>query len=334
MTKNVLVAGGAGYIGSHACKALAKAGYQPIAYDNLSRGHADAVRWGPLVEGNIGDRALVAATVRRHEIGAVVNFAGYAYVGESMARPGLYFHNNLANSLALLDALAETKVRTFVLSSSCAVYGEPNALPIREDNRLEPINPYGESKLALERALRWYGERLGFRHVALRYFNAAGCDPESEIGCDHDPETRIIPLVIKAALGIRSHIDIHGTDYATPDGTAIRDFVHVQDLAEAHVQALRYLEEGGGNIALNLATGRGHSVREIVAAVERVSGRRVPWREAPRREGDPPVLYADAGLAHATLGWAPKLSDLDTVVRTAWNWYERQAADLPRLASV
>jgi UDP-glucose-4-epimerase GalE len=333
MTRNVLVAGGAGYIGSHAAKALAKAGYRPIAYDNLCRGHADAVRWGPLVEGNIGDRAQVIAAIRRYDVGAVMDFAGYAYVGESMARPGLYYHNNLSNSLALLDAVREAGVGHFVFSSSCAVYGDPQSLPIRESDPLAPISPYGDSKLAFERALQWHGKLSDLRYVALRYFNAAGCDPEGEIGCDHDPETRIVPLVIKAALGIRARIDIYGTDYATADGTAVRDFVHVQDLADAHVRALQYLEGGGANIALNLATGRGYSVREIVSAVERLCGRRVPWSAQPRREGDPPELYADAGLARRLLGWEPRLSDLDTIIRTAWAWYEDEAA-LPQVASV
>jgi UDP-arabinose 4-epimerase len=334
MIKNVLVAGGAGYIGSHACKALARAGCQPIAYDNLSRGRAEAVRWGPLIEADIGDRAQAVATLKRYRIDAIMDFAGYAYVGESMARPDLYFRNNLANSLVLLDAAVEAGVRDFVFSSSCAVYGEPAALPIREADRLEPINPYGETKLAFERALRWYGERLGLRHVSLRYFNAAGCDPDGELGCDHEPETRIVPLVVKAALGLRSHIEIFGTDYPTPDGTAVRDFVHVQDLADAHVRALDYLARGGASTALNLATGRGHSVREIIAAAERVSGRRVPWRAMPRREGDPPALYADASLARERLGWEPVLSDLDTVIRTTSAWYEREAVDLPDAATV
>jgi UDP-arabinose 4-epimerase len=334
MTRNVLVAGGAGFVGSHACKALAKAGYQPVAFDNLSRGSADAVRWGPLIEGNIGDRAHIMATVRRYDIDAVMDFAGYAYVAESMARPGLYFHNNLSNSLALLEALNEAGIRKFIFSSTCAVYGDPQSLPIRETHLLNPINPYGESKLAFERALRWYDKLHDFRSVSLRYFNAAGSDPEAEIGEDHEPETHLIPLVIQAALGIRSHIEIYGTDYPTPDGSALRDYVHVQDLAEAHVRALEYLDSGGSGIALNLGTGRGHSVREIIAAVERISGHRVPRHELARRDGDPAVLFADAGLARETLDWRPRMSDLDTIIRTALDWYRKQAVDLPRLAIV
>jgi len=333
MTINVLVAGGGGYIGSHACKALAKAGYLPVTYDNLSRGHADSVRWGPLVEGDIGDRDRVIATLRRYQIEAVMDFAAYAYVAESMARPALYFQNNLSHSLTLLDAMDAANVRTFILSSTCAVYGNPREIPVREGDALEPINPYGESKLALERALQWHGKLLGFRYVALRYFNAAGCDPDGEIGEDHDPETHLIPLVIEAALGLRSHVDILGVDYPTPDGTAVRDFIHVQDLAEAHILALEYLARGGASVALNLAAGRGHSVREIVAATERITGRRIPRRDCARRPGDPPFLIADAGRAGEMLGWAPRISDLDTIIRTAWAWYQRQAI-VPRVANV
>jgi UDP-glucose-4-epimerase GalE len=332
MTRNVLVAGGAGYIGSHAAKALAGQGWRPIAYDNLCRGNADAVRWGPLVEGDIADRARVIATIRRYDIDAVMHFAAFAYVGESMARPELYYHNNLSNSLVFLDAVREAGVRKFIFSSSCAVYGNPATLPIREGDPLQPINPYGDSKLAVERALHWYGELHGLRHVSLRYFNAAGCDPAGEIGCDHDPETRIVPLVVKAALGMQLPLDIYGTDYPTLDGTPVRDFVHVQDLADAHVRALGYLDRGGADIRLNLATGRGYSVRQIISAVERRSGRSVPWRGLPRREGDPPVLYADAGRAREILGWTPRLSDLDSIIGTALAWYEAQ--QVPLVAAV
>jgi UDP-arabinose 4-epimerase len=324
MSKAVLVTGGAGYIGSHACKALAGAGYAPIAFDNLVYGHRDAVRWGPLVEGDLADRALVADVLRRFDIAAVMHFAAYAYVGESMAKPELYFRNNVVNSLALLEGMHEAGIRRIVFSSTCATYGIPEAVPIRETMPQRPVNPYGESKLMIERALHWHGVAHGLGHVALRYFNAAGADPDGEVGEHHDPETHLIPLVLDAALGRRAQIDIYGTDYPTPDGTAIRDYIHVTDLAAAHVLALGYLERGGASIAVNLATGQGHSVREVIAAAERVTGRRIPRREVERRPGDPPRLVADATLANRTLSWTPRVSDLDTIIATAWAWHCRR----------
>jgi UDP-arabinose 4-epimerase len=323
MSDKVLVTGGAGYIGSHAAKALARAGYTPVVYDNLVYGHREAVRWGPFVEGDLADAALLAETMRRFEIGAVMHFAAFAYVGESMTKPELYFRNNLVNSLGLLDAMCATGVRHIVFSSTCATYGVPEQVPIREDMPQRPVNPYGESKLMVERALHWYGVAHGLRHVALRYFNAAGADLEGEIGEHHEPETHLIPLVLDAALGRRAQIDVFGTDYPTPDGTAIRDYIHVGDLADAHVLALRHLAQGGDSVALNLATGQGHSVREVIAAAERITGRRVPRRESPRRPGDPPALVADPGRARDLLGWTPRLSDLDTILATAWAWHRR-----------
>jgi UDP-arabinose 4-epimerase len=326
MSKAILVTGGAGYIGSHACKALARAGYTPIAFDNLVYGHREAVRWGPLVEGDLADQALVAQTLRRFDIAAVMHFAAYAYVGESMAKPELYFRNNVVNSLGLLECMNEAGIRRIVFSSTCATYGIPETVPIREILPQRPVNPYGESKLMIERALHWHGIAHGLRHVALRYFNAAGADPDGEIGEHHDPETHLIPLVLDAASGRRAQIDIYGKDYATPDGTAIRDYIHVTDLAAAHVQALDYLEGGGASIALNLATGQGHSVREVIAAAERITGRRIPQREVERRPGDPPCLVADATLANRTLGWTPRVSDLDTIIATAWAWHTSRVA--------
>ena len=323
MSTAVLVTGGAGYIGSHACKALAQAGYTPVVLDNLSRGHRDAVRWGPLVTGELADRELVTATLRRFDIAAVMHFAALAYVGESMTRPDLYFRNNVVDSLALLEAMREVGLRHFVFSSSCATYGVPESVPIREISAQRPVNPYGESKLMVERLLHWYGAAYGFSYAALRYFNAAGADPEGEIGENHDPETHLVPLVLLAALGRRPQVDIYGTDYPTPDGSAIRDYIHVTDLADAHVRALRHLERGGAGTALNLATGRGYSVREVIAAAERVTGRPVPRHEAPRRPGDPPVLVADATLAREVLDWVPHHSDLDTIIATAWKWHRR-----------
>jgi UDP-glucose-4-epimerase GalE len=325
MSKTILVTGGAGYIGSHACKALARAGYRPVAYDSLIYGHREAVRWGPLVEGDLADRALLAETVRRYAIDAVMHFAAYAYVGESVVKPELYFRNNVINSLGLLETMLEAGIKEIVFSSTCATYGLPEAMPIRETTPQHPVNPYGESKLMIERALHWFGEAHGIRHVALRYFNAAGADTEGEIGEDHEPETHLLPLVLYTALGRRSHIDIYGTDYPTPDGSAIRDYIHVQDLAEAHVLALDYLRRGGASTALNLGTGQGHSVREVIAAAERVSGRPIARRETARRPGDPPALVADASRAREVLGWTPTHSDLDTILRTAWAWHDRAA---------
>jgi UDP-glucose-4-epimerase GalE len=324
MSKAILVTGGAGYVGSHACKALAQAGYRPVVYDNLSRGHARAVRWGPLVEGDLHDRATLVAALRSHGIAAVMHFAALAYVGESVGDPELYYRNNVGGTLALLGAMREAGVATIVFSSTCAVYGVPDRVPIGETAAKAPLNPYGETKLAIERALHWYGQAYGLRYAALRYFNAAGADADGEIGEDHDPETHLIPRVLRAALGRGDPVEIYGTDYPTRDGTAIRDYIHVADLADAHVRALDYLARGE-SIALNLGTGQGVSVREVIAAVEGVAGRLVPRREAARRQGDPPELVADPSLAHARLGWRARHSDLDTIVATALAWETRTA---------
>ena len=326
MSQSVLVTGGAGYIGSHACKALARAGYRPVAYDNLSRGHRAAVRWGPFVEGDVVDRAQVAATLRDYQISAVMHFAAFAYVGESVADPALYYRNNLYGTLSLLDAMRDSSIAVMVFSSTCATYGIPETNPIRETTPQLPVNPYGETKLAVERALRWYGEAYGLRYAALRYFNAAGADPDGDAGEEHEPETHLIPLTLRAVLGRGAPVRIFGTDYPTPDGTAIRDYVHVQDLAEAHVRAVAYLVAGGVSRAMNLGTGRGYSVREVIAAVEHAAARPVPQRETPRRSGDPPVLVADPSLAAELLGWRANLSDLDTIVRTALAWETRRSS--------
>ena len=321
MSEAVLVTGGAGYIGSHACKVLARAGYRPVGFDNFSRGHREAVRWGPLIEGSLAERGKLAAALARHRISVVMHFAAYAYVGESVTDPALYYANNLGGSLSLLEAMREARVDKIVFSSTCATYGTPAQVPIRETLPQLPVNPYGETKLAIERALHWYGEAYGLRWVSLRYFNAAGADPEGEIGERHEPETHLVPLVLAAALGERPQVEIYGTDYPTPDGTAIRDYIHVQDLAEAHLRALEHLGAGRQSAALNLGTGRGHSVREVIRAAEAVSGKSIPCRETARRPGDPPVLVADPGLAAELLGWRARISDLETIVRTALAWH-------------
>jgi UDP-arabinose 4-epimerase len=324
MSQSILVTGGAGYVGSHACKALAQAGYRPVVYDNLSRGHADAVRWGPLVQGDLHDRPRLSETMLSHGIGAVMHFAAFAYVGESVTDPEIYYTNNVGGTLALLGAMRDAAIDRLVFSSTCAVYGVPGTVPIRESTAKAPLNPYGETKLAIERVLHWYAGAYGLKYMALRYFNAAGADPDGEIGEDHDPETHLIPLVLRAALGQGKPVDIYGTDYPTPDGTAVRDYIHVTDLADAHVRALADLAAGGDSFALNLGTGQGHSVREVVGAVERVSGRPVPRREVARRHGDPPELVADPTLAKSRLGWRPAHSDIDAIVRTALAWETRR----------
>jgi UDP-glucose-4-epimerase GalE len=332
MSQSILVTGGAGYVGSHACKALAGAGYIPVVYDNLSRGHREAVRWGPLVEGDLHEGARLVAALSTHRITAVMHFAAFAYVGESVADPELYYANNLGGTLALLGAMRKTRVEAIVFSSTCAVYGLPEKLPIDETTAKAPLNPYGDTKLAVERALHWYAGAYGMRYAALRYFNAAGADPGGEIGEDHEPETHLIPLILRAALGRGDPISIYGTDYPTRDGTAIRDYIHVGDLADAHVRALGHLAAGGASAALNLGTGRGYSVREVIAAVERIGGRKVPQREAARRPGDPPELVADPTLARSRLGWQPRHSDLDTIIATALAWETRANRSAPSAA--
>jgi len=323
MAKHVLVTGGAGYIGSHACKALARAGYVPVAYDSLVYGHREAVKWGPFVEGDLADKPRLLATLRRYEARAVMHFAAFAYVGESMTKPQIYFHNNVGNTLTLLDAMLEADVNRIVFSSTCATYGTPDKVPMDETTPQRPINPYGETKLMMERALHWYGQAYGIRSVSLRYFNACGADPDGETGEEHDPETHLIPLVLAAAAGKLEQVQVFGTDYPTKDGTAVRDYIHVTDLADAHVKAIEYLERGGETTALNLGTGEGQTVRDVILAAERVTGRKVPRKEVGRRAGDPPALVADARRANEMLGWKPVMSDLDSILGTAWKWHLR-----------
>jgi UDP-glucose-4-epimerase GalE len=318
----ILVTGGAGYIGSHTAKFLAVAGHQPVIFDDMSQGHEWAVKWGPLERGSLSDPTRLAAVFRTHRVDAVVHFAANALVGESMTNPTKYFRNNTVGTLNLLEAMRDAGVGTIVFSSTCATYGNPVRVPIDEAHPQAPVNPYGESKLMVEKMLRWYGEIHGLRWMALRYFNAAGADPESEIGEDHDPETHLIPLVVGAAQGTRPPVGIFGTDYATPDGTAVRDYIHVVDLADAHLRALDRLGKGEPSQAINLGTGRGHSVREVVDAVARVSGKRVPVVESARRPGDPAELVAAPARAREVLGWTCQYAELETIVRHAWTWHE------------
>ncbi|BBK41101.1 UDP-glucose 4-epimerase GalE [Allostella vacuolata] len=316
----VLVTGGAGYVGSHACKALHRAGFRPVVLDDLSRGFRRAVRWGPLVEASLADGAAVSAALAEWRPVAVMHFAALAYVGESMADPGLYYRANVANTLNLLQAMVAADVRRIVFSSTCATYGDPIRVPIAEDHPQRPVNPYGETKLAVERMLHWFGQCHGLGWGALRYFNAAGADPDGEIGENHQPETHLIPLAIEAARG-GPPLRIFGTDYPTPDGTAIRDYIHVADLADAHVRSLGHLLADRGSHALNLGTGTGHSVRAVIDAVSRRTNRAVPAVLAPRRAGDPPALVADPSEARKLLGWQPACSDMTTIVETAWRWH-------------
>ena len=317
----MLVTGGAGYIGSHACKALARAGYDVVVFDNLVAGHREAVRYGTLVEGDITDPAGVRAALRRHRIDAVMHFAAFLDVGESVREPAKYYRNNVIGALTVLESMVQQSVRLFVFSSTCATYGEPLETPISETHPQNPINSYGASKLAVERALPHFGRAYGLRWAALRYFNAAGADPEGEMGEDHNPEIHLIPRAIDAATG-GPGLQVFGDDYATPDGTCLRDYVHVTDLADAHVKALQRIAAGGASSAYNLGTGTPHSVRAVIEAVQRVSGRAVPWVLAPRRPGDPAALFAAAGKARAELGWTPARADLDAIVGTAWRWHQ------------
>jgi UDP-arabinose 4-epimerase len=317
----ILVTGGAGYIGSHTAKLISRSGRAPITIDDLSTGNAWAVRHGPLVQANVGDRAALRQLFLRHEIEAVIHFAASAYVGESVRSPRHYFSNNVTNTLALLDTMLECDVRRIVFSSTCATYGDPLGLPIDEGHPQRPVNPYGESKLFIERALHWYGQAYGLQWVALRYFNAAGADPDGELGECHVPETHLVPLALLAASGVTPPLKIFGKDYPTSDGTAVRDYVHVADLAKAHLLALGYLAAGHPSRAFNLGTGRGHSVAEVVRATEMVTGRVVPVEYTARRAGDPAALVADATLARAALGWQPEFAGIEPLVETAWRWH-------------
>ncbi len=321
MSKNVLVTGGAGYVGSHACKALAAAGYIPVTFDDFRLGNRWAVRWGPLVEARLEDKEAIAAAIRGHHVSAIMHFAAYSNVGESMINPAIYFQNNVAMTLNLLDAMVETGVRNLVISSTCAIYGMPACLPLTEDTPIAPISPYGSSKAMMEEVACWYGRVHGIRTAALRYFNASGADPDGDIGEMHEPETHLVPIVVQAALGQRPFVQIYGADYDTPDGTAIRDFVHVSDLAAAHVGAMELLEGGCEPFAMNLGTGHGLSVRQVIDAIAAAAGVWPMVKEGPRRPGDPPRLVAEPLRANEMLGWQPRYSRVDQIAETAVRWH-------------
>ena len=319
----ILVTGGAGYIGAHACKALKRAGYMPVSYDNLVYGHRSAVRWGPLEEGDIAERQRLEATIEKYQPIAVMHFAAFAYVGESVTNPSKYYHNNVAGTLTLLAAMRHCGVDKIIFSSTCATYGMPEQIPITEDHPQNPINPYGRSKLMIEWILQDFAAAYDLKYVSLRYFNAAGADPDAEIGENHDPETHLIPLVLDVAAGKRNHLEIFGTDYDTPDGTCIRDYIHVTDLAEAHLLALKYLQAGGQSDVFNLGNGTGFSVKEVVETAAKKSDCHISCIESDRRAGDPPVLIGSSDKIRRKLGWRPIFQNLDAIVSTAWRWHHK-----------
>jgi len=321
----VLVAGGAGYVGSHCCLALAAAGFRPVVFDDLSNGHREHVQWGPLEVGDIRDAARLDAVFAQHKPVAVLHFAARIEVGESVKNPGAFFDNNVGGTITLVEAARRAGVEALVFSSTCATFGDPVTLPMPEDHPQAPLNPYGRSKLMVEQALADYDRYVGFRSAVMRYFNAAGADPEGRIGEWHEPETHAIPLAIEVALGQRSHFTIFGDDYDTRDGTAVRDYVHVLDLADAHVSALSRLLAGGSSESYNLGTGTGTTVRELVDGVGRAVGKPLAVQMAPRRPGDAPILVGDNAKARAQLGWNPS-RDLDAILASAWRWHRVQAA--------
>lgn len=321
-SKNILVTGGAGYIGSHTCKVLAHWGYTPIAFDNLAYGHRWAVKWGPMVEGDILDHEALDKVMRQYKPDAVIHFAAYAYVGESVAEPLKYYRNNVDGSLYLLEAMLNHGIDQFIFSSTCATYGVPEHMPITENHPQQPVNPYGNSKLMIEQIIRDFDAAYNLRSIALRYFNAAGADADGEIGEDHNPETHLIPLVLDAATDRESDITVFGDDYDTPDGTCIRDYIHVTDLADAHILALRALENGSQSTAYNLGNGQGFSVQEVVETARKVTGKNITAITGSRRPGDPARLVGDATRITNELGWKPNYPDLHSIIETAWNWHQ------------
>lgn len=323
----ILVTGGAGYIGSHAVLALREAGYEVVILDNLVYGHRDIVETVlkvELIEGDIADRALLDQIFKTREFAAVMHFAAYAYVGESVGQPAKYYRNNVAGTLTLLEAMCDAGIKNFVFSSTCATYGVPEQIPVSEDQRKQPINPYGMSKLMVEHILDDFDRAYGLRSVRFRYFNAAGADPEGRLGEDHTPETHILPLVLLTAMGKRESISIYGTDYDTPDGTCIRDYIHVTDLAQAHILGLEYLLKGGSTEVFNLGNGQGFSIREVIEAARVVTGRPIAVTLADRRPGDPPILVGSGEKAKQVLGWNPQYAELETILKHAWQWHQKR----------
>lgn len=324
--KKTLITGGAGYIGSHAAKALTSLGREVVVLDSLVAGHRDFLKWGEFEEGDLADTAFLKDVFSRHDIGEVLHFAAFIAVGESVAKPDIYYGNNVSNTLNLLNAMNEAGVKRLVFSSSAAVYGEPMTDIIAEDHPLSPLSPYAWSKRMIEQILADYDHAYGLKHICLRYFNAAGADPDCEVGERHQPETHLIPLILHAALGLRDNITIFGTDYPTPDGTCLRDYIHVTDLADAHVKALDFLEAGGASRAFNLGNGNGFSVREIIDVARQVSGKDIPVVESERRPGDSPALVSSAAAAREILEWQPEFGDVRDIVRTAWDWHNKDLA--------
>jgi UDP-glucose 4-epimerase len=321
----ILVVGGAGYIGSHMVKLLRRSGFMPVVADDLGNGRRDAERGAELHVGDIGDAAFVDALLREVRPAAVMHFASYIQVGESVAEPAKYYRNNVTATQVLLDGMRAHGIARFIFSSTAAIFGDPQYVPIDEAHPKGPINPYGRSKWMVEQMLEDHDRAYGLKSVCLRYFNAAGADPEGELGECHEPETHLIPLLLQVVAGRRPHITVNGDDYATPDGTCVRDYIHVEDLCSAHLLALRRLLDGGASTRYNLGNGNGFSIREVIASVERVTGKTVPVVDGPRREGDPPVLVADARRAREELGWQPRFADLDTIIAHAWAWERRHA---------
>jgi UDP-glucose 4-epimerase len=320
----ILLVGGAGYIGSHMNKLLNKRGYRTVVFDNLVYGSREFVKWGEFVLGDLADKDQIRLCFRKYSIDAVMHFSAFAYVSESVADPARYYLNNVANTLNLLEVMREEgEVRHFIFSSSCATYGIPEEIPITENHPQKPVNPYGRSKLMIEEILKDYDKAYGMKHVSLRYFNAAGADAEGDIGERHNPETHLIPLTIYAALGINEDVKIFGTDYSTRDGTCIRDYIHVTDLADAHVRAMEYLKTREESDSFNLGNGNGYSVKEIIETVRRISKKDFEVIEAERRDGDPPVLVGSSRKAMETLGWRPQYADIETIVETAYRWHSK-----------
>ncbi len=320
----ILVVGGAGYIGSHTNKELNRWGYQTLIYDNLVYGHKESVKWGKLEVGDLAEEEHLERIFQENSIDAVLHFAAYAYVGESVAKPAKYYKNNVCNTIQLLDIMRKYQVNHIIFSSTCATYGVPDKMPITEDMPQKPVNPYGATKWMVERILEDYRKAYGINYCCLRYFNAAGADPEGELGESHMPETHLIPLILDAASGKRESISIFGTDYPTKDGTCIRDYIHVSDLADAHIRALEYLKQGGESTCFNLGNGNGDSVQHVIEVVKQVTGKEFKVKEEKRRAGDPPVLIGSAEKAEKVLGWKPKYAEIETIVEHAWKWHENK----------